>query len=1519
MAWVHDFAITEGTVAAAATGAANMPEHQADDMLVCFAGKDGTGALTENSSSGWTALSSGAGAAQWIGAWYKRASGSSETAPSFTLSSDEYNIIVVAVRGAHTSTAPTSAISTNDATMTDGGYLFDGTLDSAANSIVLFGACSDTGIGIEPMPGSGQILYAGDVGTAGVGVWWQFFKNASVSTSAYRFFGAVADDSRGVKVLVPDDGNNTYEPGRIDLTSTFHKIYGGPFGGTTLVAPDTTWTLPLLNNSISMLGDDWDKAWNYDGTSSYTDVTSAINRDWIYVTARNITAGSSSTDANNYTTATVVLRPGFLYLLSVENSKASAADVVSSITNGPTWTSRSSTTFNTSTANRVSIWSGVPSTTYVGTLTINFGGVTQTGAVWSLNEFANVDTATNDGIVQQAVNTGNSAAPSATLAAFSSFENATFGAFGVGSTSAGTAGTGFTELSDTTAATPAQALQTGFRINNSTTVNESITSAQWGACAVEIKCASQTTAFTNSTNAAIYFGSTSLFNSAGIAVVVAGAGGSPVAVWEYYNGSTWATLTVTDWPNATSWTSLMTVVGYGHIKFTPPSTWAPTSVNGEGSSYYYIRRRITTTYGTNAPTLSQCLKEGRALLYDASTGIADSGVNPYHLAYSSTPAAGTSTTYLQHSGAEYIASPYNNDSNRRFGIPDFSSGYLLTTFLLTVPRDIIDLGFYDLHKGAAITLMSLRVAPRHQIAGSSSTDANSYTTASVTMKAGLLYLMSVENSHGSSATAVSAITATGGGAPTFTSRSSVQFNSSLNRVSVWSCVPGSDYTGTLDIAFGGTTQTGACWSLTEFLNVDTTTNDGVVQQVTNTGSSTVPYAVLAAYGSNFNVSFGAFGVGAANAGTPIAGYTELSDTTAATPAQALQTIFQNVLADRVVGETISTAQWGACGLELKSLNTADRNRKTWICGAKDAADQKSSGFKVIGIQPTQTVDTAWGTHGSLGGGSIDTFIGSLSAPFGTTSATWSLLLKAGNHILSGGTAALPLTFQQAAAALVNGANLFPVWNINGDVADIWHPTQFGGGDDIHIDFDLKTFQFPTRASAASKTTQWHVDDDQIGFDFNGQSGDTLRFTNCLFTGGTPYYWRLNASANSGATWDFSGSTVVGATVTLQSVYTFTTITFNNCSEITLNGADITDATIRDTRATTSQGAIALTSATEGNGVDRITFIDNNDGDIGHSIRITATGTYTFDGHTFSGGGPAAFSFHTQTDVDAVNDEIDYVGHGYSTGDAIYYQDQGGTDTIGLTDGTLYYVRAITADALAFYPTKADALADTNQIDLSDGSGGETHYIYSAKADVFVDASGSTTINITNGGDIPTIRERDGATVTVQNVVTVRLTAKDATSLAAIENARVLMEADAGGDLPAGDSVTISRSGSTASVVHTAHGMTSGTQVVIRGVAEDEYNGVFTISNVSTNGYDYTVSGTPATPATGTPTATAVILAGLTNVSGILETTAFNYTADQPVAGKVRRASTGTKYKTGTITGTITTSGLDTIILLIIDE
>jgi len=58
-----------------------------------------------------------------------------------------------------------------------------------------------------------------------------------------------------------------------------------------------------------------------------------------------------------------------------------------------------------------------------------------------------------------------------------------------------------------------------------------------------------------------------------------------------------------------------------------------------------------------------------------------------------------------------------------------------------------------------------------------------------------------------------------------------------------------------------------------------------------------------------------------------------------------------------------------------------------------------------------------------------------------------------------------------------------------------------------------------------------------------------------------------------------------------------------------------------------------------------------------------------------------------------------------------------------------------------------------------------------------------------------------------------------------------------------------------------------------------------------------------------------ILTGVTNSSGIVTTSSFGYTNDQPVKGRVRKGTTSPFYKTSVITGTITSAGLTVTVLV----
>ncbi len=199
-------------------------------------------------------------------------------------------------------------------------------------------------------------------------------------------------------------------------------------------------------------------------------------------------------------------------------------------------------------------------------------------------------------------------------------------------------------------------------------------------------------------------------------------------------------------------------------------------------------------------------------------------------------------------------------------------------------------------------------------------------------------------------------------------------------------------------------------------------------------------------------------------------------------------------------------------------------------------------------------------------------------------------------------------------------------------------------------------------------------------------------------------------------------------------------------------------------------------------------------------------------------------------------------------------------------------------------------------------------------------TGTVTLNLVGcSGNVS--YKTDGATVTlVVDPVTASITVTDISTGAAIQSARVLVKAaNTSGPMPFEKTTTITRSGTTATATCTAHGLVDGKQALIKGADQQDYNGVFTVTVTGANTFTYTVANSPATPATGTIKTTGVVIFGLTDASGVISDTR-SHSSSQPIAGSVRKANTGTRYKPGVISGTISnTAGFSATVQLIPDE
>lgn len=145
---------------------------------------------------------------------------------------------------------------------------------------------------------------------------------------------------------------------------------------------------------------------------------------------------------------------------------------------------------------------------------------------------------------------------------------------------------------------------------------------------------------------------------------------------------------------------------------------------------------------------------------------------------------------------------------------------------------------------------------------------------------------------------------------------------------------------------------------------------------------------------------------------------------------------------------------------------------------------------------------------------------------------------------------------------------------------------------------------------------------------------------------------------------------------------------------------------------------------------------------------------------------------------------------------------------------------------------------------------------------------------------------------------------------AYQNARILLiAADGTGIFPFEVAVTITRAGAVATVTHNAHGMETGDIVMIgKGVDQVEYSGAHSITRIDANSYSFPVSGTPATPATGTIEATGGFIDGVSDASGNISVSRVVGT-DTPVKGFIRASTTSPRFKSIDLAGnTVAASG-----------
>jgi hypothetical protein len=200
-------------------------------------------------------------------------------------------------------------------------------------------------------------------------------------------------------------------------------------------------------------------------------------------------------------------------------------------------------------------------------------------------------------------------------------------------------------------------------------------------------------------------------------------------------------------------------------------------------------------------------------------------------------------------------------------------------------------------------------------------------------------------------------------------------------------------------------------------------------------------------------------------------------------------------------------------------------------------------------------------------------------------------------------------------------------------------------------------------------------------------------------------------------------------------------------------------------------------------------------------------------------------------------------------------------------------------------------------------------------------SGTVTINCVGCSGNLTYKSAGATVVIVANPVTTKVTVKDGISKAAVQGAAVTLYASGSGPYPYNLSVTsLVQSGGTATATTaSAHNLSTGQKVRIKGASPNEYNRIKTITVTGTTTFTYAIQSGVSSPATGTITCTAVFIDELTGATGIV-TDSRVFSSDQDVTGHVAKGTKSPKYVRQELSGTIDdTDGLSLTVLLQSDE
>lgn len=254
---------------------------------------------------------------------------------------------------------------------------------------------------------------------------------------------------------------------------------------------------------------------------------------------------------------------------------------------------------------------------------------------------------------------------------------------------------------------------------------------------------------------------------------------------------------------------------------------------------------------------------------------------------------------------------------------------------------------------------------------------------------------------------------------------------------------------------------------------------------------------------------------------------------------------------------------------------------------------------------------------------------------------WMMIWVLDTTTVAGGTAAEPINVTGVRIAASDGHERMSVIQQAANQLLILQPLQFGDGgtNPTYLKLESTAIEFPEIYNKTTRQVYYCSVENVAGITYYAGASDTIIHRNSIISSASRYHWGLHASSSTSATYDFSGLSVIGAgTITLARAITITGLTINDystldVSSLTLNSSTITNVpsvndsiTVNSTTAFNSC-SINVTGVSSGNRLlstatpNKFTNCTlTGSGSTGHAMRLTAIGTFSLVGNTFTGFG-----------------------------------------------------------------------------------------------------------------------------------------------------------------------------------------------------------------------------------------------------------------------------------------------------------